>query len=276
MIKRKLQISNGHYFDTDQLARILYSITNADPDDKVTFSYLEEDTGLPFRQIRNRVSIARAMGIFEESKIKLTPFGELISKHDPFVENKATLEFAHYLAAGNFRNLVWYEVFNTLLIDEQPKSYDGWLKYFRETLAKDYSEHSIKDHVGKEVRFIIDAYVKGTFVNLALLHLTSDEILYRRRYTSVNNMILAATIYDYGFKQDRKLFEVIDILKEKGSPGHVFFLDESTLRQSLEDIHEKGWARYEGTHNLDQVRLKDEFSAIEFMIAFYEDRDPAM
>lgn len=276
MTKRKLQISNGHYFDTDQLARILYSISKADPGEKVTFSYLEEDTGLPFRQIRNRVSIARAMGIFEESKIKLTPFGELISKHDPFIGNKATLEFAHYLAAGNYKNIVWYEVFNTLLIDEQPKSHQGWVQYFREALANDYSEHSLKDHVGKEVRFIIDAYVKGTFVNLALLHLTSDDILYRRRYTSINPLILTAAIYDYGFNQQRKLLEVSDILNEKGSPGHVFFIDESTLRQSLEGLHEKGWTRYESTHNLDQIRLKDEFSSIEFLTAFYEDRDPVM
>ncbi len=276
MAKRKLQISNGHYFDTAQLARILYSITNADPAEKLTFSDLEKDTGLPFRQIRNRVSIARAMGIFEESKIKLTPFGKLISKHDPFIDNKVTLEFAHYLAAGNYTNLVWYEVFNTLLMDEQPKNYHGWVQYFREILANDYSEHSLKKHVREEVRFIVEAYVKGTFVNLALLHLTSDENLYSRRYTSTNPLILSAALYDYGFKQQRKLLEVTDILNEKGSPGHVFFLDEPTLKQALENIHEKGWVRYESTHNLDQIRLKDEFSSIEFLTAFYEDRDPVM
>lgn len=274
MTKRKLQVSNGHYLEFDQLARILNTFLSVDDSQKVSMSFLEEETGLPFRQVRNRISIGRAMGIFEERAMRLTDFGKLVAAHDPFFEMTVTLEYVHYLSAGSFRNLVWYEAFNTLLPSQPPLNHEGWLQYFRLSLANNYTEHSIKDHVGKEVRFIIDAYTTKEFSKLELFYKDSEERIHRRRYTEFNNNSLASIIYDYAFKNNTKLLQINDLIDTSGSPGVLFAVDESTFRKLAEDLHELGWLRYERTHNLDQIRLLEGYNALNFLRACYEQREP--
>ena len=52
-------------------------------------------------------------------------------------------------------------------------------------------------------------------------------------------------------------------------------MDDETVRQNLEDLHVRGWLRYESTHNLNQVRLKKGFTAVAFLAAHFEQREPA-
>ena len=51
-------------------------------------------------------------------------------------------------------------------------------------------------------------------------------------------------------------------------------LIDGLFRQNLEELHSRGWLRYESTHNLNQVRLKDGLSAIEFLSAHFEQKEP--
>ena len=272
--KRKLQISNGHYLDFDQLARLIHAMNSAEEGQNITMSFLEKQTGLPLRQVRNRISIGRAMGIIEERVLKLSPFGVLLSSHDIFFESKGTLEFLHYLAAGNYKNLVWHEVFNTLLPEKSPLDHAGWLKYFRSSLAHEYTLYSLNHHLNQEVRFIIDAYTKKNFHRLEILHQTSDGKLYRKRSTNLHLMTISAMLYEHAEKQGAKLLQMNDVITMPGLPGVLFAMDEATLRQLVEDLHQHGWIRYEGTHNLDQIRLKEDFRALDFLTAYYEERDP--
>ena len=272
--KRKLQISNGHYLDFDQLARLIHAMNSAEEGQKINMSFLEKETGLPFRQVRNRISMGRAMGIIEERALKLSPFGVLLSSHDIFFESKGTLEYLHYLAAGNYKNLVWYEVFNTLLPEKPPMDQAGWLKYFRSSLTHEYSLYSLNHHLNQEVRFIVEAYTKKGFKKLELLNQTLDGKLYRRRSTDFDQLIISAIIYNFGEKQRVNLLQMKDIITMPGLPGVLFNMDEAALRQLVEDLHQHGWVRYEGTHNLDQIRLKEDFRALDFLTAYYKGADP--
>ncbi|MFH1881648.1 MAG: DUF4007 family protein [Planctomycetota bacterium] len=272
--KRKLQISNGHYLQFDQLARILHAINSRPRDKIVKMSSLEEDTGLPFRQVRNRISIARAMGIINKKVLQHTPLGSLISTYDPFFEMKGTLEYLHYLAAGNYYNIIWFEVFNNLLQQEPPMKYKGWTNYFQKSLSNEYSEFSLKDHMPKELRFIINAYSEKNFKKLEILYQDSQGFLSLRRYSRFYPLILSAMIYDFCSKKETLLFQIEEMVTDLGSPARVFGLDAAMLRQQIEGLHDRGWLRYETTHNLDQVRLKSGFWAMEFLTAHFEDRDP--
>jgi len=272
--KRKLQVSNGHYLMFDQLARLVIAIRSSDGSRKIGMSYLEEKTGLPFRQVRNRVSIGRAMGVFEERAVRLTPFGALVAEYDTFFEDKTTLEYVHYLAAGNFKNLVWCEVFNTILPDKPPTDYQGWLQHFRSSLAGQYTEHSLKDHLPKEVHFVIDAYTEKNLNRLDLLHKSPDGTLFRRRHTNIEPLAFSTMLYDWAEEHRAKLVQVSDMQITSGSPGRLFGLEQADLRKALEGLHEKGWVRYESTHNLEQIRLKPDFSALDFLKAYYERREP--
>jgi hypothetical protein len=272
--KRKLQVSNGHYLDFDQTARLIHTVANADQDQKMTMAIFEEETGLPFRQVRNRVSVARAMGLFTDKGLQLTPFGKLIALHDPFFENRGSLEYVHYLAAGNYKNIIWYEVFNTLLASGQSTDYQGWLSYFRNLLFGEYSKKSLKDHLPKEVRFIIEAYTENNLKDLELLCKDAQDKLYKRRYLNPSPLIFSAMLYHYAEQQKADLMQVEDLLQTPGSPAMLFFMGREMFNNTVELLHDKGYLRYEGTHDLNQLRLKENHTANDFLTAYYEKREP--
>ena len=149
-----------------------------------------------------------------------------------------------------------------------------WQNYFRKKLGDQYTSKTIKKHVPKEIRFVIDAYLERKFSKLELLHRSPDERLYRRRYTGFNPLVLSAMIYDFFATKETQLIQIAEMAVTPGSPAMVFGLDVASLRQQIEGLHERGWLRYETTHNLDQVRIKPGFTALEFLTAHFENREP--
>ncbi|MFC1497171.1 DUF4007 family protein [Verrucomicrobiota bacterium] len=272
--KRKLQISNGHYLLFDELAKLMNAIVSLSDQKKILMSDLEEASGLPFRQVRNRISIGRAMGLFLSKTLDLSAVGCLIAKYDMFFGNKGTLEWLHYKASSSYVNLVWFETFNTFLPHHSPQNYEEWLSYFRGTLAENYTEHSLKDHLGKEVRFLIDAYTSSGFSKLQLLYEASDGRISRRRYARPCEEVLAAMIYTFGANQGATLLQVAELVEQPASPGLLLAMDQGTLLQLLESLNGRGWLRLETTHNLAQVRLLDGYDPLAFLEAFYEKRKP--
>jgi hypothetical protein len=272
--KRKLQVSNGYYLNFNQLAQLLNSAQANTGPGKNTTLHLSEDTGLPQRQVENLVSIGRALGIFQDLTLWPSLLGSLIFTHDGFFQAKGTQEFLHYVASANYRNPIWYEIFNSILPNEQPMDYQGWLNYFRHNLAEGYSAYSLKSHLRKEVRFVIDAYLDKEFQRLDLLHQAGDGRLYRRRYLNPEPLVLAAMLYDYAGKQGTSTLQVGEMPHIPGAPPRVLGMDEASFRQQTVKLHEKEYLRYEGTHNLDQIRLKPDFQVMSFLRAYYQGTEP--
>ena len=141
-VKRKFQISNGHYFEADNLAQILNTIkTNSK--EVINLSFIENDTGIPFRQIRNRISVGRALGLFDGISLRLSHFGTLVSQYDLFFNQKETLEYIHYCASSNYANLVWFELFNIVFSNNKPMNYNELTLFFRQILEGQFTEKSL-------------------------------------------------------------------------------------------------------------------------------------
>lgn len=272
--RRKFQVSNGYLLEFDQLARILHFLLEHRDAKKINSKALQEDTGLADRQVESLVSMAAAMGLVTRGRQVLTSVGLLVAEQDIFIEKRGSLEWCHYVAAGSFRNLIWFEIFNRLLAEASPITQDQWNERIRSDLAGKYSKRTIGKGLYEEVRFIIDAYMERNFSKLELLHRLSDERLYRRRYTQFVPLVLSAMIYDFCARKETHLSQIDEMALTLGSPAVVFGLDAASLRQQIEGLHDRGWLRYETTHNLDQIRLKPGFSALEFLTAHFENREP--
>ena len=273
-LKRKFQVCNGYLLEFDQLARVLNFMTENPSIKRVYRKELEENTGLSNRQLESLVSVGSAMGLIQRGEQTLSPVGTLISKHDIFIEAKGTLEWCHYSGAGSFQNLLWYEIFNNLLPNGEPMAQEGWMEHLRDAFAGQYTDRTIGKHLREEVRFVVDAYLNRNFKKLELLHQTSDGRLYVRRYITADPLVFSSILYDYANKRESNLLQVVALTERPGSPGRLFAMDDPTIRKVVEQLHEKGWVRYEGTHNLDQIRLREGFTALEFLKAYYEDREP--
>jgi hypothetical protein len=273
-IRRKLQVSNNYLLEFDQLARVLNFLLEQKESKRIKRKVLKENTGFANRQIEGLVSMGTAMGLIKPKVQILTPIGLIIATHDIFLENIGSLEWCHYKAAGSYQNLIWFEAFNRLLPEESAMTQEEWQEYFQNKLRGQYTDKTIKGHVPKEIRFVIDAYMERNLKKLELLQRSNDERLYRRRYTSFTPLVLTAMIYDFFVSNETQLFQVGELSVTLGSPAMVFGLDAALFRHQVEGLHDRGWLRYETTHNLDQIRLKPGFSAIEFLCAHFENREP--
>lgn len=274
--KRKFQVCNGYLLEFEQLARVLHYMADRAGvgGGRITRVELAEGTGLADRQLESLVSVGTALGLIQRGKQVLSDAGGVIVKHDIFLEMKGTLEWCHFQGAGSFRNLIWFEIFNSLLPNERAMSQEGWMAFLRDALARQYTDRTIGKHLREEVRFVVDAYLDRNFKKLEFLYRDSKGLLHRRRYLNPDFRVLTAILYEYADKQETKLLQLHDLAFSPGGPGVVFALDESTLRQLVENLHESGWVRYESRHDLDQVRLRDEFSPLDFLSAYYDGREP--
>jgi hypothetical protein len=269
--RRKFQVSRSHLLEFNHFSRILSFLYENKDTKRISRPLLIENSGLPDGQVASLVSIGASMGLIQSVDQRLAPIGLLIAEHDIFFEKHGSLEWCHYKGAGSYQNLIWFEVFNHLLAEEAATTQDGWHEYFRRKLSGQYAENTIRDHVPKEVRFIIDAYLKRNFSKLEILHQLPDNRLYRRRYTGFAPFVLVAMIYDFCASKEARLFQVDEMAAMPGSPAMVFGLDVASFRQQIEGLHNRGWLRYETTHNLDQIRLKPGYSALEFLTAYFDE-----
>lgn len=273
-IQRKLQISNSYLMEFDKLSRVLNFLLEQKEKKKINRAQLREGTGFSERQVESLISVGSAMGLVKPRVQILSPIGLIIASHDIFLEKKGTLEWCHYKCAGSYQNLVWFEIFNYLLIRETPMTQEGWLAFFQKKLNGQYSPKTLQEHLRKEVRFIADAYMERDFKKLELLQRLPDERLYQRRYTNFEPLVFCAMIYDFCKTTEVHLFQIGEMAVTPGSPALVFGMDTESFRREIEKLHDRAWLRYETTHGLDQVRLKPGFSAIEFLDAYFENRQP--
>lgn len=272
--KRKFQVSNGYLLEFEQLARVISYLATKTQAKKISRADLIENTGLSNRQLESLISVGNAMGLIHGGRQTLTTIGFLIAKHDVFIESRGSLEWLHYIGAGSHRNLIWYGIFNNILLNQQAMTQEECMKYLRSVYSGQYTDRTIGKHLYEEVRFVIDAYLKRNFKKLGLLQQTSDGVIHRRRYGDISPKVFSAILYDYAEKQNTKLLQVKEMLEKEGSPAVLFAMDESVFRKLIEELHNNGFIRYEGAHDLDQVRLIDDFKAIDFLIAYYEDKNP--
>ena len=272
--RRKFQVSRSHLLEFNHFARILSFLYEKKGAKRINRDTLIENSGLPDGQVASLISIGASIGLIKPGSQILTPIGLLIAENDIFLEKQGTLEWCHYKGAGSYQNLIWFDVFNYLLREPSALTSEGWQAYFRGKLKGQYSDKTIRDHVPKEIRFVIDAYMERNLSRLELLQRTSDEQLYLRCYTQFTPLVLSAMIYDFCTAKETHLFQVGEMAVTPGSPAVVFGLDTASFRLQIEGLHDRGWLRYETTHNLDQIRLKPGFSALKFLTAYFAGSEP--
>jgi len=272
--RRKLQVSRSHLLEFNHFSHILSLLYENREMAKISRKLLIQETGLPSGHVESLISVGAAVGLIRSRDQTLTSVGLLVAEHDIFIEQQGTLEWCHYRGAGSYRNLIWFDVFNHLLTEESAMTQPAWQAYFEEALRGQYAEKTIKKHIRQEVQFIVDTYLEGNFSRLELLQRSPDGRLYRRRTTRFVPAVFGACVYDFCGAEGSNLAQIGEMAVAPGSPAVVFGLDVALFRQQIEGLHDRGWLRYETTHNLDQIRLKPGYSALEFLTAYFEDREP--
>ncbi len=267
----KLQLSNGYLLRFDQLSRILGAIAEREHQSRVTRKDLIEDTGLSERHIENLCSMAVGIGLIKRISYNLLPLGELIVQHDRFFDDRGTLWACHYRLGSNPRNLVWQRLVNRILPELDQVTTEAARAYFTD-LEGEYSEKSLEDHLSKELQICYNAYTEQALARLRYLEIVdTNTYALRIGHAPLDPLILLFAIYDYRdrFSSGATAVEIPTLWRAENSPGRVFDLRPSRLRELLDRLHRGGHLTIERQADLDQVTLPDDGSALSALEAYY-------
>ncbi len=271
----KLQLGNGYFTDFDQLAQLLHHVCRDDRD-RVSMLELAAAIGIADRNAKHLAGLAQAMGLLQAVTYKPTTWGRLVEAYDPFFDDLGTLWFIHYVISSDPRHLVWNRIVTDLVPSRRRVTRDQIRSAF-DDLHQWYSAYSIQKHVLKEVNTVLDAYTQQRLSRLAYLRREPgvDGDAYVLAYREpVPALVLVASIVHF---RDRarsgdSAVTIPDLLTAPNSPGVVFQLGEDRLRALLEDLKTQPGLSLESRADLDQLRLTDDATDVEWMRRYYASR----
>lgn len=262
----KIQVLNGFKMYFEQMISVFKN--RYDSADKIDLDQLAEITGLNRRKARLILNYFADIGLSEKRTLNKTFLGNVIYKHDEFLQNEGTLWILHYLHSTNEYLIIWNRTLNALY-DENVVTRDSLLTLFND--LKSYcSEYSFNHHIGKEIRIILDAYENQQFNRLSLIEHNGNKH-YTNRNPDVPLLIILATILLYKEINypGATSIDINELCNSYNSPGRMFLIDETTFRGKLEELKKLGLINIESRADLDQVRLKDNQTFIGTIESYY-------
>ena len=270
-LKTKLQLSNSYLVKFDQLSRLLGAVQD-DPRRRIRREGLATTLGLSPRQLESLASIAQALGLLVPVTSHPTPLGRLIAAHDGFFDDLGTLWFLHYAIASEPRFLIWHRFANEFVPHAGTFDYDE-LRASYADIEETHSSYTARKHVTAETKTVLDAYTRQNFSRLAYLRCRDEKYALSYR-EPVAPLVLAAMIARY---RDRHhagatALPIDELLHAPNSPGWVCQLPEDRLRAALEALRSAPGVALESRADLDQLRLTDATSDVQWMERYYRER----
>lgn len=262
----KIQSLNGFKMYFDQIVNVFKA--KYDTDEEINLDKLAEITGLNRRKARLILNYLADLGLSQKASLKNTELGHLIHKYDDFLENKGTLWIMHYLQGTNDYVIIWNRVLNYL------SNVDTFIREDLLALFVDLETqigvYTYKNHIGKEIRIILDAYTNQRFSDLYVIE-EQDKKYKVNKNPEVPNLILLAAIKRY---QDinypgASSIAINEIATAQNSPGRIFFIDEYVFRQKLEELKNQGYIGIESRADLDQIRIRTDKNFEEIIEVYY-------
>lgn len=263
----KIQALNGFKLHFDQLSSIFNEKNSSEG--KVDYDKLTDLTGLNRRKIRMLFTFLSDIGFTKKRSLESTELGKIVSRYDPYLEDEGTLWIMHYLAAANPYLLIWNRIFNGIALLNEFSRID-LLNNFSD-LKDTMSEGSFKDHIGKEITVILDAYINQRFVKLGLLEL-EDGIYQTVRNQNIAELILLAFMVHYRdqYFPGASAIEISDLIGGDNAPGHILFWDEVYLRNRIEGLKGQELIGLESRGDLDQVRFGSDLRFEDIVEQYYK------
>ncbi|MDD2212030.1 MAG: DUF4007 family protein [Clostridia bacterium] len=263
----KIQALNGFKLYFDQLSLVFNEKNSGEG--KVDYDRLTELTGLNRRKIRMLFTFLSDIGFTTKRSLKSTELGKIVFRNDPYLEDEGTLWIMHYLAAANSYLLIWNRIFNSIALLGEFTKID-LLKNFSD-LKDTISEDSFKDHIGKEITVVLDAYVNQRFAKLGLLEF-EDGIYQTVRNQNIPELILLTFMVHYRdqYYPGASAIEIGDLVDGENAPGRILFWDEGYLRNRLEDLKGHALIGIESRADLDQVRFGSDLRFENIVEQYYK------
>lgn len=215
-----------------------------------------------------------ASGIIYGKDNKLTEFGQLIFKFDPYLDSMFTWYFIHYyLVRNDIECPIFHRVFNMPLSVFKKSNLLEYLKeYYPETKEK-YLEDDMNVFLHS---YVTDEVILNPEDNyacpLAQLKLISREKnLYKKKasvYKKLSYLVVYYVLQD--IYEGKASFVIEDSMKVVNSPVKVFNLDKYTYLQYLEDMSRNELITINRTAGLNTVYFNRHMNLEDFFRENFE------
>ena len=216
-----------------------------------------------------------------------TEMGELIFKHDPYLEETGTLWLLQYRLAANINDATaWYFFFNEFSMQEFTR--DDFVEALQKFILREggaSTEISLRS-LAEDFQCIVNSYLpRGKLApekfspennlvcplaELGLLDvLNSRQKIFRKRVPStaaLNPWIVFAVIVDNAARKELPLTE---LLRAPRNVGRVFNLDSIALLDVLHSVERLGLVKINRTAGLDVITIEQELTFLDCVKNFY-------
>jgi len=232
----------------------------------------------------------QAVGLTEEPLMGrrtqvLTPLGELIAEHDPYLEEMGTLWLVHYRLATNRHDATaWYYFFNEFRSTEFSR--DDFVTQINSYIRLNGEEVSVRS-IEDDYNCIISTYVPRIksspdkvqpesnidcpLGELGLIDIGDKKNKIYKKSTpkrdTLHPLILLAVILDNANGQ--REVRISSIQNDLCNAGRVFNLDIITLTALLYRIEIMGYIKVVRTSGLDVVRIEREIDFLGCVEEYY-------
>lgn len=232
----------------------------------------------------------QAVGLTQEPNVgrrtqTLTPLGEIIAEHDPYIEELGTLWLLHYKLATNQADATaWYYFFNEFRLNEFTREdFVAQLSSYIRLNGEEIAEKSLRD----DYNCIISTYVPRTksspekvqpesnidcpLGELDLIDIADKKTKTYKKATpkkdTIHPMILLAVLVNQAHSQ--KEIRISAIQNDPCNAGRVFNLDIITLTALLYKIELLGYIKVERTAGLDIIKIRTELDFLGCVREYY-------
>jgi hypothetical protein len=204
-------------------------------------------------------SVMRRLELID-SENQITPWGILIRTHCPYLDDVGILWLLHYLLASNAQLVLWSNLFNFILNEQDEVTLQKICEFFQPLRGR-WSEKSIKDKLPLEVNSIFKTYTQALFSRLGLIQKLEKAFYAVYCDTGLipeNIWLSTIQIYRDRYYPGAPSLEIPLIINGHFSPGRILRQNEVAVRSALDVLHNHNLLTIETRSGLDQVRFRRE------------------
>ena len=249
-----------------------------------------EELGLGSNMVKSLRYWLQATGLTKEASEggrriqRLTPLGEIIWQHDPYMEEMGTLWLLHLEMASNQELATsWYEFFNEFSMQEFKK--EDFVRFIQN--KAEVAESSL----GSDFDCLMSTYIPRSLLkgkvdpesnmecpmgNLQLIGYASiKEKIYRRQTINGNSMpeciFMAGLIKEAKGRKEISLQEILSGRRDNPGVGRICQLDLVAMLEVMYRLEKRKALKVVRTAGLDVVRLSDSQEPLEWVSRYYHE-----
>ena len=224
--------------------------------------------------------LATCLAYEENREIKLSEFGILIDKYDPYMENIFTWWLIHINMILNEEDSYIYNLFFNKCNRKTFTKKDIYAQ-LAENLGNEkieYNEKILFDEVNMTIKtYTIDEKIdnpENNFIcplsDLKLIKKIDKDFYEKNRPEFKKLNYLAVYFIIEKLAEDKDYISIDELIKSKNSPSKILNLDKNLINEYLDEMKRENLIIINRTAGLNMIYFKNKLSLKDIMIKYFE------